>query len=134
MKNLRKTEHLSTKFLPDQNVLPDNLSRYSDASVFSQGVCEDENYTFLKPLVYGDLNFDEDKISALLLDPKFAVYDILSEEDFDVEVETCLAKMRWNNMNKEEDEEQSSTVEKELMILLMLNPDKYMIRKKRHLI
>ena len=118
----------------DQNVLPNNLSRYSDALVFRQEVCDDEKYTFQKPLVYGDLHFDEDETSALLLDPKFAVYDILSEEDFDVEVETCLAKMRWNNMNKEEDEEQSSTVEKELMILLMLNPDKYMIRKKRHLI
>ena len=73
-----------------------------------QEVCDDEKYTFQKPLVYGDLHFDEDETSALLLDPKFAVYDILSEEDFDVEVETCLAKMRWNNMNKEEDEEQSS--------------------------
>ena len=133
-KNSQKTEHLSSKFHPDQNVLPDNLSRYRDASVFSSGVCEDEKYTFQQPLVYGELNFDEDEISALLLDPKFAIYDLLSEEDFEVEIETCLAKMRWNNMNKEEDEEQSSTVEKELMILLMLNPDKYMIRKKRHLI
>ena len=90
------------------------MSRYSDASVFSQGVCEDENYTFLKPLVYGDLNFDKDEISALLLDPKFAVYDLLSEEDFDVEVETCLAKMRWNYMDKSDDEEvPTSKVEQE---------------------
>ena len=98
----------------DQNVLPNNLSRYSDALVFRQEVCDDEKYTFQKPLVYGDLHFDEDETSALLLDPKFAVYDILSEEDFDVEVETCLAKMRWNRMNKDEDEEQTSTVEQEL--------------------
>ena len=113
MKNLRKTEHLSTKFLPDQNVLPDNLIRYSDASVFSTGVCEDEKYTFQQPLVYGELNFDDDEKAALLLDPKFAIYDLLAEEDFEVEIETCLAKMRWNNMNKEDDEEEPTSKEKQ---------------------
>ena len=113
-KNSRKTEHLSTKFHPDQNVLPDNLSRYSDASVFSTRVCEDEEYTFQQPLVYGDLNFDEDEVSALLLNPKFAVYDLLDEEDFEVKIETCLAKMRWNKMIKDEDEESTSKDEQEL--------------------
>ena len=49
-KNTQKAEHLSNKFLPDHNVLPDNLSRYRDASVFSSGVCEDEKYTFQKQL------------------------------------------------------------------------------------
>ena len=95
-------------------VLPNYLRRYRNASVFSTGVCEDEEYTFQQPLVYGDLNFDEDEVSALLLDPKFAVYDLLDEEDFEVEIETCLAKMRWNKMNKDEDEESTSKDEQEL--------------------
>ena len=112
-KNTQKAEHLSNKFLPDHNVLPDNLSRYRDASVFSSGVCEDEKYTFQQPLVYGELNFDEDEISALLLDPKFAIYDLLSEEDFEVEIETCLAKMRWNNMNKSDEDEVETTSKNE---------------------
>ena len=108
-KNSQKTEHLSSKFHPDQTGFPDSLNRYRDASVFSSRVCQDEKYTFQKPLVYGELNFDEDEVSALLLDPKFAIYHLLAEEDFEVEIETCLAKMRWNNMNKNENEDKPSS-------------------------
>ena len=40
-KNLKKTQHLSTKFLPDEGSVPDILSRYRDCQAF--GVEEEKN-------------------------------------------------------------------------------------------
>ena len=48
----------------------------------------------LQPLVFGDIRIDEDEAAALLLDPKFAVFNSLDKEEFEVEIESCLTKMK----------------------------------------
>ena len=43
---------------------------------------------------------DDDEAAALCLDPKFAVFNNLDDEEFEVEVESSLTKLRWNRMIK----------------------------------
>ena len=43
------------------------------------------------------------------MDPKFAILNVLSFEDFDLETECCITKMKWNRMSGsdgDEDEEE----------------------------
>ena len=68
------------------------------------------------PLVFGDLQLDEDEIEAILMDPKFAALNSLIDEDFDLQVESCITKMKWNRMsdlNNCETEEEREEMEME---------------------
>ena len=89
--------------------------KYSQANIFSDN---GEDASDLKPSisVYGDLNLDEDEKEALQMDPKFAVLDPLSPEDFEVEIELCISKQKWNRMSRagnSEDEAEREQVELE---------------------
>ena len=69
-----------------------------------------------KPLVYGGVRVDDDEAAALCLDPKFAVLNNLDDEEFEVEVESSLTKLRWNRMSKTgncKDKEEREELEKE---------------------
>ena len=102
----QKTSHLSEKF-HSSHKLPEKLKRYESAAIFGEdGVAEKESFlNQQEALVYGDISLDEDEIAALRLDPKFAVFDKLSEENFVTEMEMTFAKMRWNQYDKVDDEE-----------------------------
>ena len=104
-KNLKKTDHLSRKFLPDQKKLPASLVRYERCSVFTGEESGESLSSPDLPLVYGELNLDEDERAALILDPKFALFDKLYEENFETEMEMCFAKMRWNQFDKCDDDD-----------------------------
>ena len=120
-KNEQKVKHLVRKFKPDCNKLPSIISKYSRATIFKsvRDDCEaekEEKPVLQKPLIYGDINIDEDETAALLLDPKFAVFNSLSEEEFEVEIESCLTKMKWNKMSRSgncEDEKEREDMELE---------------------
>ena len=62
------------------------------------------------PPVYGDLVLDEDEKQALMLEPKFAIYQKLDEEEFECELETTFCKLRWERM-KEGDEDEEDCIE-----------------------
>ena len=86
-KNIVKTQHLSNKYLPKKELAPCHIqSKYHLAAVFGpewQG-----KNSFLQPdppSVYGDLVLDEDEKNALKLDPKFAIYQKIDEEEFECE-------------------------------------------------
>ena len=80
-------------------IIPSSIMKYSQANIFSDN---GEDASDLKPSisVYGDLNLDEDEKEALQMDPKFAVLDPLSPEDFEVEIELCISKQKWNRMSR----------------------------------
>ena len=42
------------------------------------------NYSPEIPLVYGDVDLDEDEKAAIIMDPKFAVFEDLKVEDFEL--------------------------------------------------
>ena len=94
-----KVEHLVEKFGPDCNTLPSIIRKYSQATIFSDKISDRIQDQLQQPLVFGDIRIDEDEAAALLLDPKFAVFNSLDEEEFEVEIESCLTKMKWNRMS-----------------------------------
>ena len=120
-KNEQKVKHLVSKFKSKDNTadcenIPDKISRYSQAKIFQGGDEEEPVNDSQAPIIYGDLRLDEDEIAALLLDPKFATLDSLVIEDFDLEVECTLTKMKWNRMSDTgncEDEKEREELELE---------------------
>ena len=105
-KNKKKIDHLVKKFLPAKQALPESLVRYKAESLFvgeeDDEDCQEAPET---PLIYGGLKLDEEESQALLLDPKLAVFDNLDEEKFETDMEMCAAKLRWNQIDKDEGEE-----------------------------
>ena len=49
----------------------------------------------------------------MLLDPKYAVLDSLNAESFELEVQAGLAKLRWNKMKEDGQEESITEAERE---------------------
>ena len=115
VKNERKLQHLVRKFRPDCNKRPSKILKYSRAAVFRSDEGEHlSNIPQPAPLVYGDVSIDEDEKEALSMDPKFAVLNKLSDDDFEVEVELCVTKQKWNRMsavNNCEDEKEREEME-----------------------
>ena len=99
-----KVQHLQRKFKEKKEEesfkLPPNLQKYKDIDCFQPGfkTAPATDTSDKSPLVYGGLVLDEDEIAAVMLDPKFMTNDTLSLDDFEVEVESCLAKLRWNKI------------------------------------
>ena len=56
----------------------------------------------LDGLVIGKLKLDEDKLSIMRLNPKFAVLDKLKDEIIENEIEVALAKLRYEITKLEE--------------------------------
>ena len=122
-KNDKKVKHLVTKFKTKLNQkadcenMPMKIRKYSQANIFQGGDDKEDPVDEPEaPLIYGDLRLDEDETAALLLDPKFAVLNSLDIEDFDLEVECTLTKMKWNRMSDTgncEDEKEREEIELE---------------------
>ena len=118
-----KIEHLYRKFKEEQEIfcLPDDLLRYKTVKCLQPDYKPPEAPTDREPLVLGGVVLDSDEKQAMLLDPKFAVLDKLSEEDWELEVQCCLTKLRWDKMAEdrlskditEEEREKTETHEAE---------------------
>ena len=67
-----------------------------------------------------DLTIDDDEREVLEMPPKFACFNLLSEEGFEVDVEICGAKHRWEMRNKDDEvsEEEVEQAEPPLLELL----------------
>ena len=93
-KHDRKEKHLVGKFTPDcNNKIPSSILKYSRANIFNN-YREDVSDQKQPVSVYGDVILDDDEKQALQMDPKFAVLDPLSAEDFEVEIELCITKQK----------------------------------------
>ena len=99
VKHDEKEEHLVGKFNPDCHNIPSSILKYSQANIFKD-YGEDVSELKQPVSVYGDVNLDDDEKEALQMDPKFAVLDPLSPEDFEVEIELCITKQKWNKMSQ----------------------------------
>ena len=100
VKHDQKEKHLVGKFTPDcNNKIPSSILKYSQANIFNN-YREDVSDLKQPVSVYGDVILDDDEKQALQMDPKFAVLDPLSAEDFEVEIELCITKQKWNRMSK----------------------------------
>ena len=111
----QKVNHLNKKFKKEHNKppLPEELIRYSSVKCLQPDFIPPEIEANTQPLVFGGVQLDSDEASAMLLDPKFAVLDSLGAEEFELEVQAGLAKLRWNKMKEDGEEESITEAERE---------------------
>ena len=111
VKNSTKVKHLTNKYKKKTSKIPPNLVKYEKATVFSDIAMEP--FEKEEPLIIGDdVTVDGDEREALILTPKFACLNIVDDEKFEVDVEVCVAKHRWEvNFNAVGTEEQEMSKE-----------------------
>ena len=112
----KKVTHLKHKYKSHEAEfkLPDSIKKYKEADCFRPGYQPDpapdtEDRT---PLVYGDVDLDSDEVEAIIMDPKFAVHEVLDIEEFEVDIEIALAKMRWDKMSEKDGDNEMTAEEK----------------------
>ena len=145
-KNEQKISHLEKKFngIKTENEVPEiiqsfrNIKMYTDKNFMEVSEAEAE-----VPIV-GNVKLDEDEISVLKLPPDFAILDRLTEEEFCLETEMSMTKLRWEKrkqmednvedevMTKEAEEEREKNEEEEAMTRQIYNPvEKILDLRKR---
>ena len=63
------------------------------------------------------IKLDENERAALKLGPKFCMYNKLSDEEFEVDVEECILKIKWDLMG-DENKPRRGSEDKALEVLL----------------
>ena len=111
----QKVRHMLKKFKLRQVglSLPNEIARYSSVKCLQPDFIPSEPEANTQPLVFGDVHLDEDERSVMLLDHKYAVLDSLGAEEFELEVQAALAKLRWNRMKEDRQEENITEAESE---------------------
>ena len=106
MKNKKKVEHLISKFVKkrkddlDMNVVRSmgNPRIFSEEEVLSPEVVRDP----VVVLREGEtIQLSDDEREVLKLGPKFCLYTILNEEEFQTNVEECIMKIKWDLMGED---------------------------------
>ena len=117
-KNREKIDHLKKTYLKNDtgDKLAKNISRFKSAKVFNNMKLPESEKEL--PVVVGDVNLDSEELEVLGLPPKFAMFEKLSEEDFEVDTEICFSKYRWDKhqdegTNNENDDEETKVTEDE---------------------
>ena len=64
--------------------------------------------------IVGNVKLDEDELSVLKLPPDFAILDKLTEEEFCLETEMSMTKLRWEKRKQMEDNVEGEVVTKEV--------------------
>ena len=110
-----KVRNLYRKYkeVHDRFTLPEELNRYTSVKCFQSNYQPSEAPAVTEPLVLGGMTLDEDEREAMRLDPKFAVLNRLTEEDFELEVQCCLTKLRWDKMAEDRLDEDVTEEERE---------------------
>ena len=102
-----KVEHLLRKFREEsKKEIPENLSRYKELSIYMEEenaeTKENNENNYIKIMILGEIEIDENEESVLKLPPDYSIYEKLSDEEFCLELELSNTKYRWA-MRDEED-------------------------------
>ena len=76
-------------------IVPRGLEEFSDSSVFHKERIEKMTPEEIEIKMIGDVKADEDELSILKLNPKFAMMKKLNTIDMEHDTEYCLAKLRY---------------------------------------
>ena len=109
----KKFEFLKGKYEEKNNPMDtlneDDQMKYKDAKIFSMISdmrMEDDEEPTVVCLRDEDVVLSDDEKSVLALGPKFCVFNNLSEENFQREVEECVVKYRWELRREEKEIEE----------------------------
>ena len=74
---------------------PEELKRYENIKLYPEHDDDTPDIVDTGVDTIGNVSLDKDELSVLRLPPDFAVLGRLSEEEFMVEVEKAMTKLRW---------------------------------------
>ena len=108
-KTNKKIEFLRKKYGKSMRMMDamtdEEKKLYEGAKIFGE-VCDMRGEPLREPEVVNGKNDDvkltEGKIKVLSLGPKFCVRNDLNEEAFEVALEECITKIRWDLRSEEE--------------------------------
>ena len=108
-KNVKKCKWLQDKYGMRyegmEEISNEEYKKYGEAELFKYN-CELKGENLREPeIVVGEgetLELNEDEKSLLALGPKFCVRKRLDEDEFERELEECIAKVKWELMSREE--------------------------------
>ena len=104
-KNRKKVEHLVRKFgvKKFEGVDREVFKKMGEPKIFVDNSIEAEDIK--KPvIVEGEgetVTLSEEECEALMLGPKFCLYNNLEEEEFETALEECIMKVKWDLMGEE---------------------------------
>ena len=109
MKNDEKIERLVKKYKKVNNqggniLTEEEEEKYGNARIFEEAckmMAEKEEGPVIVCEEGKILEISEEETSALALDPKFCIVKDLREEEFEVALEECISKLRWDKMGDE---------------------------------
>ena len=116
-KNVKKCEWLVKKYgvknMEYEELTNDEVRKYVKAEIFKV-VTEMRGEELRAPeIVRGDnevINLTNEEIIVLVLGPKFCVRkEKLSEEEFEVELEECIVKIKWDKRGEYEESKKGKT-------------------------
>ena len=127
-KHMKKAEHLVKKYgekyklrMKWEDLDKEVRVMMGSPSIFcgEEGVCKENIKDPVIVLGPGEekIDMNEYEMSTLRLGPKFCVYKRLNEEEFEVDVEECMLKVKWDMMG-EDGEEARDPADRALEIVL----------------
>ena len=99
LENVRRLE-LEEKRL--NRSIPKEIEMFKDCTVFNEVKLAQLAESKINGLTIGDVALDDDEISILKLNPKFAVMSRLIDEDIECEIELAVTKLRYELARKAE--------------------------------
>ena len=115
-KNLKKEAFLVKKYGKKPAILQDLVEedrlKYGSAKVFSEEYVVEEMIRE-EPIIVcmegEEILISENEAALLALGPKFCVINNLCEETFEVELESCIMKYKWESMGEEENNKKNKS-------------------------
>ena len=99
VKYREKTTHLEKKREEEQmekmEIVPTGLEAYSECKVFHKSEMEKIIPEKIETKLIGKVKMDEDEMSVIKLNPKFAIMKKLKKIDMEQDIEVCLGKLRY---------------------------------------
>ena len=102
-KRRKKVKFLKNKYRREKRFIPDE----TDGIIIKDQTIPD-NYT-TQPRIYGGVTIGESEKEAMILPPKFAMYDQINPKKCAAEVEKGLTKLRWERIQTKQEESSAGT-------------------------
>ena len=125
-KNDKKIKWLSekyeVKYVEYDELTEDERGKYGRAEVFNMRTKLNGDELRAPEVVCGEnevIELSEEESMVLALGPKFCVRkNKLCEEEFEVELEECIAKIKWDKMSEDIEEKKNEDADRAIMAIL----------------
>ena len=119
----RLTEKYELKYEIVDELTKDEQEKYGMVEIFNNKVGLSKEKLREPEIVGEGIVLSEEELNVLALGPKFCVRKKLSMEEFDTELEECIAKIRWEMMGEEIDKKKQKKDDANIAIMAILDDE-----------